>query len=97
MYTFTVQPDGGESFEVTASTRDVLKWEKTTKGATVARLERNPSIVDLYAIAWHASKRAKLFAGSLAEFEDTCDIVTHDEDQDDDEDGDELGPTSAAH
>ena len=36
MFSFKVTPDGGESFDVKVTSRDIAKWEKTTKGASLA-------------------------------------------------------------
>lgn len=75
MFTFRVRPDGGDEFEVKASTRDVLTWEKTTKGnKSYVDLLREPNLVDYYKICHLAAWRQQLFTGSLKEFEDQHDI-----------------------
>jgi hypothetical protein len=81
MLTFKVVPENGTPFTVKATTRDVLVWEKTTRGRTFADLLREPNLVDYYAIAWRAAWRQKLFTGTLKDFEDS-----HDIDLDDSED-----------
>lgn len=89
-FTFTVRPDGAEPFEIEGTTRDILAWERTTKGASIGQLENNPRVTDLYKIAHLAAKRRQMFTGDLAEFMETCDLDVHDEDDDEDE-GDESG------
>ncbi len=69
MFDFKVTPDGGEQFELTAGSRDVLQWEKTTKGASFGSIAEGLRITDLYKIAWISAKRQNLFDGTLAEFE----------------------------
>lgn len=83
MFTFTVTPDGGEKFEVTAGTRDVLRWEKTTKGASLAQLKEGVTLGALYRIAHIAAVRQQLFTGSLAEFEESCELEFEEEDEPD--------------
>ncbi|PRX48684.1 hypothetical protein B0I33_104502 [Prauserella shujinwangii] len=74
MIEFKVRPEGGELFEVTATTRDILSWEKVTKGASLKQLMENLHTADLYKVAHFAAKRQQLFTGSLQEFEETCDL-----------------------
>lgn len=83
MFTFTVRPDGRDEFEVKAGTRDVVFWEKTTKGASLSTLQEGLRLTDLYKIAWIAAKRQSLFAGSLDEFETTCELEFEEEEQPD--------------
>lgn len=83
MLNFTVMPDGGETFEVEAMMRDVLKWEKGGKGRNLNQLKENPSMESLYAIAHIAARRQQLFTGSLDEFEETCDLDFEEEQEDD--------------
>ncbi|MEV0902891.1 hypothetical protein [Actinoplanes sp. NPDC049802] len=74
MFKFNVTPDDGPAYEVVATTRDVAKWERTTKGASLAGLQSDMKAVDLYRIAYHASVRQGLYAGTLADFEDSTDL-----------------------
>jgi hypothetical protein len=83
MFTFTITPDGGDKFEVTAGTRDVLKWERTTKGASLGQLKEGVKLGDLYKIAHIAAVRQQQFTGSLADFEDTCELEFEEEDEPD--------------
>lgn len=84
MITFTVRPDGGEPYELTAGSRDVLQWERTTKGKSAATLG---DMADMYKVAWLAAKRQGLYDGSLQDFETTVDLETEG-----DEDGSDEGP-----
>ena len=70
MIEFKVKLESGEDFEVAATSRDLLMWEKTTKGASLKTLMDDPKMIDMYKLAHFASRRAGFFAGTLAEFED---------------------------
>ena len=73
MITFTVRPDGDEPYELVADSRDVLGWEKQSKGRkTFMGLMETLNLIDMYAVAHIASKRQGKFPGELAEFERTC-------------------------
>ena len=76
MFTFKITPDGGDTFEVPAGTRDVLVWEKSGPNRSISGLLNNLKATDMYAIAHIAAKRQQLFTGSLHEFEQTCEIAT---------------------
>lgn len=91
MIRFTIMPDGVEPFDVVASTRDIARWEKVTKGASFAALENDKKVSDLYKIAFHASVRQGFWTGTLAEFEQDVDLDF----PEDDEDG-EADPTRSA-
>jgi hypothetical protein len=86
---FKIVPDGGEPYEVTATTRDILNWEKVTKGASLKQLMEELHAADLYKVAHFASKRTQLFTGTLQEFEATCDLEFE-------LDTEELDPTQSA-
>lgn len=80
MFTFKVKPDDADEFEVTAGTRDVLVWERTTKGASFGAVGQGDlKMVDLYKIAHIASRRLGLFTGDLKAFEETCEITFEEE------------------
>lgn len=87
MFDFTITPDGAEPYPLTASSRDVLAWEKTGKGRSFQTLLTDRRLVELYSLAHIASKRQGLFDGSLAEFEESCDLRAGRDDQDEDADG----------
>jgi hypothetical protein len=83
MLRLKIMPDDGDSFEIVATTRDIAKWEKTTKGATFAGFQADQKITDLYKIAWFACQRqgVNYVADSLASFEAGVDLdVLDDED-----------------
>jgi hypothetical protein len=88
MISFKVTPENGEPYRVTATARDVLTWEKTSKGKSFTALMSDPHLADLYRIAHLASWRQQLFTGSLPDFESTCEI--------DMEDDEEPDPTQSA-
>lgn len=80
MITLVVQPDEGTEYEITATSRDVVRWEKTHKGARLANLE-NASMGDLYALAYCAAVRLKKFAGTEEDFLNTVDIATREDEE----------------
>lgn len=90
MINITVRPDGGEPFEVVATSRDIVNWERTTKGASITKLQQAATYTDVYRIAHFAVQRTGRWAGSLDEFMSTCDIEFEQE-------NDEPDPTNAAH
>lgn len=89
MIEFTVKPDNGEEYEVTATSRDVLVWEKTCKGRSFVKMMSELPLADLYRIAWIASRRLGLYAGKLEEFESGVDLHF-------DEDEESADPTPPA-
>lgn len=97
MFTFKVVPETGSPFIVKAGTRDVLAWEKTTKGnKSYAQLLAEPNLVDYYRICHIAAWRQQLFTGTLKEFEDSHDIdLATGEDRD--EQDPEPDPTRPDH
>ncbi|MFI6160393.1 hypothetical protein ACIA59_10635 [Micromonospora haikouensis] len=74
MFDFKIKPDEGDEFELTAGSRDVLVWEKTTKGATFGSIAQGLRITDMYKIAWISAKRQNMFDGTLAEFESSVEL-----------------------
>lgn len=74
MFTFTVKPDGGDEYSATATSRDVVVWEKTGRNRSVGKLAESPAMGDLYALAHLASKRLGLFDGTFKEFEESVDL-----------------------
>ena len=95
-FKFTVHPDGGEPFEVTAGPRDQLVWEQATPGRSVGKLMVGGiQLTELYPLAHAAAKRAGSFTGSLAEFQKNVDLemghtLTEDDEAAETED---VGPT----
>ncbi|MFF5992581.1 hypothetical protein [Prauserella flavalba] len=89
MIDFKIRPDGGEPYEVKATTRDILNWEKTTKGASLKQLMENLHTADLYKVAFFAATRAGKFTGVLQDFELSVDL--------DFEIEEEKDPTQSAH
>lgn len=76
--------DGGDTTIIVCTTRDIARWEKTTKGATFAQLQGEAMrVTDLYKIAWFALQRMGLPVGTLAEFEQSTDLDVLDMEDDD--------------
>jgi hypothetical protein len=80
---FEVAPDGREPFQVTATSRDVSKWERAAKGRKLANAS---GISELEEIAHIACQRHALWHGTIEEFREQCDIdpITPDEDEEPD-------------
>ncbi|MEV6693368.1 hypothetical protein AB0M35_18050 [Micromonospora sp. NPDC051196] len=79
MFDFKLSIDGQDAqVELTATSRDVLMWEKTTKGASFAKLEADLKIGDLYGVAYRAAVRKGVFAGTLDDFQLKVDMEFED-------------------
>lgn len=74
LFVVSVAPDGAEPFEMEAGPRDVLFWEKVSR-RTIGEIESNPTMAALYSLAHATAKRQGRYAGSLEEFEATCDAM----------------------
>jgi hypothetical protein len=94
LYSFTVLPDGGESFKVEVRTRDMSRWERgvglAPKHRSMGEVQKDMQTSVLEEICWVAATRQGLYEGNLASFRDTCDLDIADDG--DDEDG-EADPT----
>jgi hypothetical protein len=86
--TFKLTDDAGTESTVEAKARDVLMWERTTKGAKFGDLADGLELSHLYKIAWYAAKRTSAFAGDLKEFEETYDVEPEGEEDSDPTNGD---------
>lgn len=75
MISIRVVPDNGDSYEVTVTARDILKWERMGGGRSVGLLEAGVKLSHIYELAHIASQRTKQFTGSLEAFEETCDLT----------------------
>ncbi len=93
MFDFIVQPDDGEQFSVTAGPRDILAWENAHKGVSLRALMSEYKMTQLYQLAYQAATRQKLYKGTFAEFQETCDVTApiKDDDADDSEDPTQPG------
>lgn len=91
MFHFKITPDDGDPYEVVATTRDVAKWERTTKGAALIQLEQEYRATDLYAVAYWAAVRQGLYEGTLSDFTNGADLALLDDDK-----GPEADPTRSA-
>lgn len=52
--------DSEDPVEITADSRDILQWERLTKGASFGELGKNLRMTDIYRIAYLASRRLKV-------------------------------------
>jgi hypothetical protein len=89
MFRFKVMPDDGEPYEVVATTRDIARWEKTTKGASLAALQKDLKATDLYKVAYWSVQRQGLYDGTMADFEQGVDLDILDDEE-------EADPTRSA-
>jgi len=93
MMNFQITPDNGEPYKLEAGSRDVLLWEKAGKGRAFSQLRtESMRMQDLYGLAYHAARRQGYFAGTLAEWEESVEIMPV-KDDDEDEEGNTVDPT----
>ena len=73
MITFEItEVETGETTELTADSRDVLVWEKTSRSSeSYIDLVTGLSMTKFYRLAHIAAKRQEVFTGKLADFENT--------------------------
>jgi hypothetical protein len=87
MIKFKITNDDGDVTELTGTARDVLTWERTTRGAKFGDLADGMTFGALYKIAWLAAKRTHFFDGALAEWEESYDVEpANDDDEDESQD-----------
>ncbi|QFU87880.1 hypothetical protein [Amycolatopsis sp. YIM 10] len=60
MITLKLKDDEGEVTELTATTRDIVLWERTHRGKTFKSIQDNMSLIDFYGIAYCAVKRQNI-------------------------------------
>lgn len=82
MFNFTITDDTGESHAVKATARDIVMWERTTRGASMAQLKEAMRYTDLYKIAYFAAKRTGVVDGSEATFMEVWDLAVETEQDD---------------
>lgn len=83
MFSFTVKPDEGEEYELTATSRDIYFWEKTHKDASFDNFREATNMVELYEVAHVAARRQGKTDLSLDEFVNTCDLAFEEEEEPD--------------
>lgn len=81
-----------EPTRVEADSRDILMWEKTTKGASFGDLGKTLRMTDLYRISYLAAKRSKALPDEVKNEAQFCERfrVEVDSDGKDDEDEEYL-------
>lgn len=92
MFDFKVVPDSGEPYDLTADSRDVFVWERTTKGKNLVSLRDSLAMGDLYRLAHLAATRTGKYAGTFDEFVISCAIDLQDDEEDDDDGPDPTHP-----
>ena len=90
MFDFKIIPDGGEPFEVSAKSRDIVQWERRFR-SNLGRLQQTMSMSGLTELAFVAAQRQGLFQGDYKSFEDSVDLDLLGDDEDESES--EAGPT----
>lgn len=83
MIEFTVVPDNGDQYQLTAGSRDIVLWEKAHRGASFSQIKDNLTMTALYQIAHVAARRQGTFTGTLDEFEQQNELVFTDSDEPD--------------
>lgn len=76
MINFRVSSDSHDEVQVTAGPRDILKWEATFQGASLASYLQGLRLTELYQIAWVtlAKQGHPLGNMSFKEFLETCEV-----------------------
>lgn len=93
MIDFDIQPDGQESYRVTADSRVIGLWERVIRDRSLGMLQgTGVKISYLEEVAHLAAQKAGRFEGNLSEFRDRCAIVPINDD-DEESGGDGLDPT----
>ena len=73
MIEFSIEPDGGDRYTVTADSRDVYVWEKTSRDkVSFQQLMETLQMTEMYRLAHIASRRQGMFSGTLDEFAAGC-------------------------
>jgi hypothetical protein len=89
MFTATITPpNGGESYRLTADSRDVVEWELADHKRYMGLLQQRTSMSAIGQLLWCAARREGRFGGTEREF-----ITTHVIDLQDSTEDDEVGPT----
>lgn len=86
MFKFRITDDSATSHELKATSRDVVNWERTTRGASMNQLKDVMRYTDLYKIAYFAAKRHGIWDGSEQGFVDTWDLDVEADQADESED-----------
>lgn len=81
MLELVIKPDSGDEYRLTATTRDIAKWERTNRGASFGKLQEDMHITDVYKIAYHAAVRHGRYSGSEKDFSESCDLDVLDDDE----------------
>lgn len=99
MFRFRVTPDGQESYEAEAKSRDVVRWEAMGRGRYIGQLEKAPRMTDLAELAWCASVRLGLYHGSVKDFLASVDVdpLPAEEPDEEEEETGGLDPTNPSH
>lgn len=107
MFTLTIVPDlpsgePGEAFEVTTTSRDIVRWEMGDRRRSVGTLTEQMRMSDITDLAWYAADRRGLTDLDIKRWRESVDIDFRkaDESKDDDGSGDgvdtgeeAVGPT----
>jgi hypothetical protein len=69
-----ITPDDGESYKLAITSRVIMAWERANKGVSFQQFMDTMNFTHLYDLSHRAALRARLFSGTLQEFEETVDI-----------------------
>lgn len=91
MMTFDVRPDGRAEFRIVATSKDLVIWEKSFKGRSLAQFDSNPSMTAVVEVAFTACRRQGRWDGTFSEFAETCEVEPIDTTAEKSPEGDEDG------
>lgn len=83
MFNLRITPDGGETVDVSAGMRDVVMWEKTHRGRSLAELGAGGLTAGMvYELTYAACRRQQLIPRELteAQFNESYEIEVEDDD-----------------
>lgn len=76
MYDFTMTPDEGEPYDITATSRDIAVWERTGYQNSLKALLEAPTMKAFYSLAYTACRRqGRTVPDSLDGYMGTTDLV----------------------
>lgn len=65
MFTFTITPDAGETYEIRATSRDLYTWEHGGRNRNLQTLQAELSMTSLYQLAFIAGRRLGLIEATV--------------------------------
>jgi len=77
MIELTIKPDDVEPIKITATSRDILQWERRGRDRAFSKLMETLTISDIFEIAWLSMRRQGFIDQSMTmrDFESTHEVV----------------------